>query len=366
MWAMMQFMMHNQAQQAEQQRFQMTLQMEQRRMDELRNGEMRREQMARDQQFMQQQTTLLRESFKKANDTGFGGKLMEAAQEKMIEDMLGGKDEGWRDSIKDVLGSDTLKEAVAGIGGALGARRQTQIPAGYDDTQYNPYAQPMSQQVPQPIPQPIPQQVQQPLAGTQYANLEEQPMDGVFFEEGPAQPAQPMQQSPPVPTDLTRDEYSKVLFESFSQLLGPQMEDPQVTRAVQEQIEVAVDVTLLEMPQAIPQIKLQAMSEKMLLVRNLRDICFGLRDLRSRVNPGEQPGGIILAAVISELRKRPEFYKIFSDNSYEEIIAHLEPFKDTGAIKFDYEYLIRPEIAEIARHLLGAVASDKAASGVPQ
>ncbi|NDF37277.1 MAG: hypothetical protein EB156_05775, partial [Euryarchaeota archaeon] len=189
---------------------------------------------------------------------------------------------------------------------------------------------------------------------------EDEPMDGVFFDE------QPAQQSPPVPTDLTRDEYSKVLFESFSQLLGPQMEDPQVTRAVQEQIEVAVDITLLEMPQAIPQIKLQAMSEKMLLVRNLRDICFGLRDLRGRVNPGEQPSGIILAAVISELRKRPEFYKIFSDNSYEEIIAQLEPFKDTGAIKFDYEYLIRPEIAEIARHLLGAVANDKATSGVPQ
>ena len=42
---------------------------------------------------MQQQTTLLRESFKRANDSGFGGKLMEAAQEKMIEDMIGGKDE---------------------------------------------------------------------------------------------------------------------------------------------------------------------------------------------------------------------------------------------------------------------------------
>ena len=132
MWAMMQFMIQQQQMQMSQQQFQVQMQMEQRRMDEIRNAEMRREQMARDQQFMQQQTTLLRESFKKANDTGFGGKLMEAAQEKMIEDMLGGKDEGWRDSIKDVLGSDTLKEAVAGIGGALGSRKQMQIPAGYD------------------------------------------------------------------------------------------------------------------------------------------------------------------------------------------------------------------------------------------
>ncbi|NDG22069.1 MAG: hypothetical protein EB162_05385, partial [Euryarchaeota archaeon] len=112
--------------------------------------------------------------------------------------------------------------------------------------------------------------------GNQYSDLEDQPTDGVFFEEQPQAP-QPIQQ---VPTDLSRDEYTRVLFESFSQLLGPQMQDPQVTKAVQEQIEVAVDVTMLEMPEAIPQLKLQSMSEKMLLVRNLRDICFGLRDLR--------------------------------------------------------------------------------------
>lgn len=350
------------------------MQMEQRRLDESRNAEMRREQMARDQQFMQQQTTLLRESFKRANDSGFGGKLMEAAQEKMIEEMIGGKDESWRESIKDVLGSDTLKEAVAGIGGALGSRRQTQIPAGYDDVQYNPYAQPTAApnlppaQVQSPAYQPSPE-----LTGAQqYANLEEQPTDGVFFEEAQLPLSQSVPQPVPqpvpqaVPSDLNKDEYTRVLFESFSQLLGPQMQDPQVMKAVQEQIETAVDITILEMPEAIPQLKLQAMSEKMLLVRNLRDICFGLRDLRGRVLPGEQPSGIILAAVISELRKRPEFYKIFSDNSYEEIIAQLEPFKDTGAIRFDYEYLIRPEIAEIARHLLGAVASDKATKGIPQ
>jgi hypothetical protein len=367
MWAMMQFMIQQQQNQSNMQQFQMQMQMEQRRLDELRNAEMRREQMARDQQFMNQQTTLLRESFKRANDTGFGGKLMEAAQEKMIEDMIGGKDESWRDSIKDVLGSDTLKEAVVGLGGALGARRQTQIPAGYDDSQYNPYAQPIPQGPPahlppspqQTMPQPMPQHLG---GGEHYSDLEDQPTDGVFFEEQPPAPQQ-MQQAP---TDLSRDEYTRVLFESFSQLLGPQMQDPQVTKAVQEQIEVAVDVTMLEMPEAIPQLKLQAMSEKMLLVRNLRDICFGLRDLRGRVNPGEQPSGIILAAVISELRKRPEFYKIFSDNSYEEVIAQLEPFKDTGAIKFDYEYLIRPEIAEIARHLLGAVSNDKMSNGIPQ
>jgi hypothetical protein len=115
---------------------------------------------------------------------------------------------------------------------------------------------------------------------------------------------------------------------------------------------------MIEMPQALPQIQLQAMSEKMLLVRNLRDICFGLRDLRQRTAIGQAPNGIVMAAVIAELKKRPEFYAIFANNSYEEIIAQLDPFKDTGAIKFDYEYLLKPEIADIARHLLGSVAAD--------
>ena len=83
----------------------------------------------------------------------------------------------------------------------------------------------------------------------------------VFFDEpAPAQPA-PQQQ----PQQMTADEYNQILMQSFSELLGPAMQDPQVAKAVQEQIEVAVDVTMLEMPEALPQTKLQAMSEKMLL-----------------------------------------------------------------------------------------------------
>lgn len=226
------------------------------------------------------------------------------------------------------------------------APAQSQVPIGYDVPDYNPYAQP----TPQPVaPQPV---APQPVA--------QQPMDGVFFEE---QPQLTPEQTLGVVTQpqiqaMGKDEYNQILFDSFSQLLGPAMQDPQVATAVQEQIEVAVDVTMLEMPQALPQIQLQSMSEKMLLVRNLRDICFGLRDLRERTPVGQAPNGIVMAAVIAELKKRPEFYNIFAQNSYEEIIAQLEPFKDTGAIKFDYEYLLKPEIADIARHLLGSVAAD--------
>ena len=248
-----------------------------------------------------------------------------------------------------------------------GVAAQPAVPVGYDMPDYNPYAQPVAPQpLPQPV-QPVPQPAQQPV---------QQEMDGVFFEEQPAQQVgydvpdyNPYELTPeqtlgvatqPQIQTMNKDEYNQILFQSFSELLGPAMQDPQVAKAVQEQIEVAVDVTMLEMPQALPQIQLQAMSEKMLLVRNLRDICFGLRDLRQRTALGQQPNGIVLAAVVSELKKRPEFYNIFANNTYEELIAQLEPFKDTGAIKFDYEYLLKPEIAEIARSLLGAVAADNA------
>ena len=353
MVAMMGFLTSQQRMQMQQQQFQMQMMMQQRQFDQQREADMRREQMARDQQFMNQQTTLLRESFKRASDGGFQGEMQQALEEKMIDELINGKETNWADSVKDVLASDTLKEAVGGLGGALMAARgapQQQVPAGYDMSDYNPYAQPMPQAYqPQPIQQPMQQYPQQPQV------LQESPeqLDGVFFEDQPTQPTRPAP-----PPQMTADEYNQILMQSFSELLGPAMQDPQVAKAVEEQIEVAVDVTMLEMPEALPQVKLQSMSEKMLLVRNLRDICFGLRDLRGRTPMGEAPGGIVMAAVVSELKKRPEFYAIFANNTYEELVAQLEPFKETGAIKYDYDYLLKPEIADIARHLLGAVAAD--------
>ena len=363
MMFMMHFLTSQQRMQMQQQQWQSQLMMQQRQGDQQREADMRREQMARDQQFMNQQTTLLRESFKRAGDGGVGGKIQAAYEEKMIDEIVNGKETNWKEDVKDVLGSDTLKDAVSGLGGALMARgggtlAQNQIPVGYDVPDYNPYAQPLPQQVapqqvaPQQMPpqQMPPQPMQQPM---------QQPTDGVFFEEQPLSTEQTLGvvTQPQIQT-MNKDEYNQILFQSFSELLGPAMQDPQVATAVQEQIDVAVDVTMMEMPQALPQIKLQAMSEKMLLVRNLRDICFGLRDLRERTPIGQAPNGIVMAAVISELKKRPEFYAIFANNSYEEIIAQLDPFKDTGAIKYDYEYLLKPEIADIARHLLGSVAAD--------
>ena len=366
MWAMMNFLTQQQGMAMQQQQFQMQMQMEQRRFDESKAGDMRREQMSRDQQFMSQQTTLLKETMNRANegDGFFDGEMKKHMKERFVEQLMGGGEDSWKDTVKDVLGSDTLKSAVSGLGTAL-TNKPSPIPAGYDVPNYNPYAQEIHQpiqQIPQQGYQPVPQQMPQQMP--QQVEYQE-PSAGVFF--GDEEPDLETQEEPQPPQiqEVSKDEYKQILFDSFKDMLGTAMQDPQVAAAVQTQIDVAVDITLLEIPEALPQFKLQRMSEKMLLVRNLRDICFGLRDLRARVPVGSQPSGIIMSAVVSELRKRPEFYKIFAENAHESIVSQLDPFKDTGAIKFDYEYLLKPEIAEIARHMLNAVAHDAQTNGMP-
>ena len=107
------------------------------------------------------------------------------------------------------------------------------------------------------------------------------------------------------------------------------------------------------------------MTEKILLILNLRDIGLGLKDLSSKTKPGQAPSDLILALVVEQLRDKPEFYKIFAENSYDELVATIEPFKNTGTISYDFEYLLQPEVAEICRHLLAAVAHDAQTKGFP-
>jgi len=120
------------------------------------------------------------------------------------------------------------------------------------------------------------------------------------------------------------------------------------------------------MPDALPQIKLQAMNEKLLLIRNLRDIGMGMMDLRERTPPGTVPSDLVVGAVVGELRKNPEFYKIFAENTYDELMAKISPFKTTGAVEKDYAYLLKPEVQEVCRPLLQAVKNDALQNGAPQ
>jgi len=107
------------------------------------------------------------------------------------------------------------------------------------------------------------------------------------------------------------------------------------------------------------------MNEKLMVIRNLRDIGMGLMELRGITPSGTPPQPLILSKLVSDLRANPEFYKIFATNTYDELMMKIEPFKETGAVAQDYSYLLQPEVQEICRALLNAVAADSQQSSPP-
>ena len=362
MWAMMQFLTAQQQMAMQQQQFQMQIQMDQRRLDQQRESELRRESVARDQQFMNQQMAFMRDMTKKSGDDGFfDSEFKGLMKERFADSLFGGdKDESWRDTVKEVLGSDTLKATVAGLGTAIGGMRPATVPAGYDTPDYNPYAQPVGTNPTQAqLPQQAPQAVQEVPSGVFFS-------EGVENEQAP--PVEQVVEQPVAPeiAQFSEDEYKKILFSAFTEAMGPAVNDPKVVQALQSQVEVAVQTTIVEMPEALPNIKLQAMNEKLLLIRNLRDLGMGLMDLRSRTPDGQQPSPLLVSAVVSELRKNAEFYKIFATNTYDELMANIEPFKNTGAVMQDYEYLLQPGTQSVCRPLLEAVSLDSRTNGFPQ
>jgi len=364
MWAMMNFLTQQQRMAMQQQQFQMMQMMEQRKLDQNREEGQRREAMARDQQFMNQQMAFMREMMKKNGDDGFfDSDMKKIMKEKVVDQMMGGGDNGgWQDMVKDVIGSDTMKAAVGGIGSAIGSRNNT--PAGYNVPGYNPYAQ--------PVPQPAAQVAAAPQAVMPNPAVVEQPQQvqeaapvGYFGQEDVQVDEQTGEQYVEVPKEPTSDEYQAALLNTLSQLMGPSLQDPQNLAAVKEQVEVAVETTLVEHEELLPQLKLVKMTEKILLILNLRDIGLGLKDLLSRTKPGQEPSAMVMGVVVEQLRDRPEFYKIFAENTYEELLATIEPFKNTGTIQYDYEYLLDPDVANICRYMLNAVQADAAANGAP-
>lgn len=353
MWAMMNFLTSQQRMAMQQQQFQMMQGMEQRKLDQGREEGQRREAMARDQQFMNQQMSFMREMIKKSGDDGFFDSDMKSImKERVVDQMLGGGSDDWKGMVKDVLGSDTVKAAVGGIGGAIGSKS---TPAGYNVAGYNPYAQPEQQEAQYETVQP-----QGVIQADTPQTVPEQQLDGVFFDD-----AQQVEQQQQIPREPTSAEYQQALLDAMIQMLGPTANDPATLTALKGQIEVAADTTITEMSGALPQHKLLRMTEKLLLILNMRDIGLGLKDLRSKTTLGEEPSGMVMAVVVGELRKKPEFYKIFAENTYEEILALVEPFKNTGTIQYDLEYLLKPEVAEICRHLLASVQLNAQQVGAP-
>jgi len=358
MWAMMNFLTSQQRMAMQQQQFAMMQSMEQRKLDQNREEGQRRESMARDQQFMNQQMAFMREMMKKSGDDGFFDADMKSImKEKVVDQMLGGGgSDDWKGMVKDVLGSDTLKAAVGGIGGAIGKRSST--PAGYNVEGYNPYAQPEAIQ--QAHYQPIAAETEGMQAVQPQTVPEPQQLDGVFFDETTPQTVQQE-----IPREPTSQEYQAALLDAMSQMLGPSINDPATLNALRQQIEVSVETVMTEMPGTLPNHKLLRMTEKLLLILNMRDIGLGLKDLRSKTDIGSEPSGLVMAVVVEELRKKPEFYKIFAENTYDELLAIIEPFKNTGTIQYDFDYLLKPEVAEICRYLLYAVQADARQKGLP-
>ena len=93
----------------------------------------------------------------------------------------------------------------------------------------------------------------------------------------------------------------------MGQMLGPSMNDPATLNALKQQIEVSVETVMTEMPGTLPNHKLLRMTEKLLLILNMRDIGLGLKDLRSKTEIGQEPSSLVMAVVVEELRKKQSF-----------------------------------------------------------
>ena len=360
-FAMMNFLGGQQQIAAESQHRQMMMQMEQRRLDQQRETELRREGQARDQQFMMQQMAFMKEMLRGKDNDGFFDKEMQGIMKsKIIDNLLDppSSDAGALERIASrFLTPETMGAVASGASAALATRNQ--VPAGYDSPTYDPYAQPYSEPLPATTPvetqiaaqtQPVEVVSVPPVVNTPQAESDN-------FFEGPEQP----QPEAPAPTEQqiieqepADEEYQQALLEQFKQVMGAQLEDPKTLEAVQAQIEVAVAATKVQHSTLAPQAKLDSMAKKMILVRSLRDIGRGMQDAIQRIESGTDET-LVYSFIASELKKNPVFYDIFTDTTYEELMAEIEPFKDTGGVKWDYQHLLKPEVANVCRNILAAV-----------
>ena len=331
-FSMMQFLALQQRIASENQHRQMMMQMEQRRLDQQRESEIRRESQARDQQFNMQQMAFMREMMRsKDNDGFFDGDMKTIFKQRMVEQMLdGGSNSGALERIASrLLQPEMLGTLASAASNVMPTRNQ--VPAGYDSPNYDPYAQPQNiQQNPAPVAQP------------------QAPQDNFF--EGPEEP-QP-QAEPDI--DVTSDQYKHALLEQFKQIMGPELEDPKTLSAVQEQIDITVDNVVVEFDPLSPQGKLDKMAERMVLVRSLRDIGRGMQDAMAKIEEGTDPD-LVYAFVVGELKKNEVFWNIFRTHTYDELMALIAPYKETGGVVHDYNFLLRPEVAGVCREMLKRV-----------
>jgi hypothetical protein len=351
---MMKMMMLQQIMQTENAQFTAKLSLDQQNIQQTRDAEFRRESMARmDSQNSQQQNlvlTLLKEGRKPDEFTEV---IKVAAMDRIADGLFGGGGESTAERIiSRVLDPKAIGAAVGAAKSAMGGMGQ-QVPAGYDMPSYNPYAQPMTieqplvEEVQTPPPEMVP--MPEPLAAES---------DNFFGAEEPlAVEPLAVEQPPgeePIPLEPNPEEYERALLQSFQQLMGGELEDEKTLSALQEQIGISTQRVLFLSPDLLPQAKLDLMSKELVLIRSLRDIGLGLREAKERIDSGTDED-LVLGFIKDELSKQPVFLEIFSTHTYEELLMKVEPYKHTGGIKHDYDFLLKPGVADVCRKVLTKV-----------
>lgn len=298
------------------------------------NNTIRQEQQQRQDSMMTMQMNFMNSMMKEGRKSGedeFGTILKAAAMEKVADNLFGASESTAERILTKVLDPDALGAVVAGARGAMGAR-QSAVPAGYDVPSYNPYAQPLPPEESIP-PQQVPAQPQ---------------TDDRGFFEGPEQDA-PSQMD----VEVSAEEFRDTLLGAFRQNMGAQLEDEKTRKALLEQIDISVDVVRLKNPELTPQNQLERMSQELILVRSLRDIGMGLRQAKSYLDNGVSEATVV-EGIKNELNGQPVLGQIFRENTYEQMMGIIEPYKETGGVVHDYNFLLQPDIANLCRKVLAS------------
>ena len=297
------------------------------------NNAIRQEQQQRQDGMMTMQMNFMNNMMKqgmKQNEDEFATILKAAAMDKVADNLFGGSESTAERILSKVLDPDALGAVVAGARGAM-ANRQSAIPAGYDVPSYNPYAQPL----PPPEPEPAYEQELPPA-----------PVDDRGFFEGPEQEG-PSQMD----VQVTDEEFRNTLLGAFKQNMGAQLEDEKTRKALLEQIDISIDVVKLKHSELTPQNQLERMSQELILVRSLRDIGMGLRQAKQYLDNGVSEATVI-SGIKDEINQQPVFAQIFTENTYEQLMGLIEPYKETGGVIHDYNFLLQPDIASLCRGVL--------------
>jgi hypothetical protein len=268
-------------------------------------------------------------------------------KQRMVEQMMDGpSNSGALERIASRLLQPEMLGTIAAAASSIMPTRN-QVPAGYDSPTYDPYAQPVQVQPPQQV-----QQIAQPQP-YEMPPPEAQSADNFF--EGPEPESQPEPEpEPDIEAEVSPEQYKHALLEQFKTILGTELEDPKTMAAVQEQINITVDNVCVEHSNMAPQRKLDVMAQRMVLTRSLRDIGRGMQDALSKMGEGIEPD-LVYSFILTELKKNEVFWSIFSENTYEELMALIEPYKDTGGVIHDYNFLLRSDVAGVCREILQRV-----------